>query len=358
MREYPTQKAMPPIKPICLAIHVTYQCPLTCDHCCFSSTMQLRGHLSAEEVVRLIDEAARLEDLEIVGFTGGDPFLHVDVLEAGIRAASRHGLKSRIVTSGYWASNDRTAREKLGSLVAAGLTQLHLSYDDSHAKYLAEDRIRRAYDAAEEFGIDTAIYMSCEPGDRIDEAYVRALLGLRPGEENPRLTFVVSNVTTTGRAAETASEDLLAQRAAKESTYLGPCPSVLRQPAVTPSGKMMACCGTIPFRPGLSTGTTRTDSVDGAFAASFDDPVFQWLAFEGPAAILRQITADTDAPLTDADFDGICHACDMLFSSPAHIAQMRNLLSRKRPALEVQRALYEATGHMRTPVARLVPVDR
>jgi hypothetical protein len=305
--------------------------------------MTKKGVLSLETVIQLIDQAAALTTLDSVGFTGGDPFLHLDVLEGAIRFATARSLKTRIVTSSYWAVSYDKAVTKLKPLVAAGLSELCLSYDDSHVKFVAEQNIINAYKVADHFGINITIYMSTDVGDHIDGAHVRRQLGVVDGEVHPRLSIVEAHVNSTGRAAVTASSHQKRLRA-QRTMHLGPCPSILRQPAVTPSGKLLPCCGTTPFREGLCIGDIATDTIAVAMTKAYKNDLYKWIAFEGPVAVLKQITADTDAPLTEDDFDGICHACDVLFSSDYYQELARRYLEQKSDSLRLGELILSAVG--------------
>lgn len=345
------ERRYPPIEPICLAIHLTYQCPLRCEHCCFSSDMYKKGNLSLVSVLDLIDQAARLPTLNAVGFTGGDPFLHPDILQGSIEFATLKGLKTRVVTSGYWAINEKKAIEKLRPLVNVGLGELCVSYDNSHLQFIEEKHIINAYKAAEHFGIQTTIYMSTDIGDRVNRTYVLHQLGVVDGVINPRLLIIESQVTSTGRADTNASAEQKRLRTKRSTTHLGACPSMLRQPAVTPNGKILPCCGTIPFHEGLCIGDISVDTIDNAMASAYRDDLYKWIAFEGPVSVLKQITADTEKPMTEDDFDGICHACDVLFSSSYYQELARQYLERKFDALRLQELIFSAAGIYSSPDA-------
>lgn len=338
------ERQFPAIQPVCLAIHLTYQCPLTCAHCCFSSDMYQKDALSADTIIQLIDEAVRLPTINAVGFTGGDPFLHPETLEAGLRHASDLGLETRVVTSGYWAINPDKAKARLRPLVDAGLDELCISYDESHLAYVKEQSLLNAYRSAEHFGIKTTIYMSTDAGDRVDQRYVREKLGVLQPQDNPRLLIIESQVTSTGRAVETASPEKRKSRAERPKTYLGPCPSMLRQPAVTPTGDILPCCGTIPLREGLRIGSIHETSIDKAMNGAFRNDLYKWIALEGPVAVLKAATAKTTHPLCDGDFDGICHACDVLFSSPEYMALAEQAAEDIVDSLAIQEAVLAAAG--------------
>lgn len=333
----------PVISPEILAIHLTYQCPLQCAHCCFSSNMYRLGHLSESQVLQAIDQAATLSSIRAIGFTGGDPLLQRDILLAGIRRAHEHHLRTRVVTSAYWAVSKKKAAAVTDALSQAGLDELTISYDDAHANFVREDCIVAAYRAARHSGLFTVVTICLDPGCTIDRCYIERLLGATSDDPEAKLLIFESKVTTVGRAVETSTEEVKARRRAGTDRYLGPCPYVLRQPTLTPDGRMLACCGTIPFRKGLQIAEAGA-SIPAAVARAYANPVLKWIAFEGPIAVLEQITRGTDQPLVQSDFDGICQACDTLFSEEKYADLLAEALPGKLASLALQEAVYSAAG--------------
>lgn len=331
------------ITPRDLTIHLTLQCPLKCSHCCVSSDMHKKGHLDLASVLRLIDEAATFSTIEMIHFVGGDPFLHQDILEAAFRHIAGKGLLSAAVTSAYWATSPEKADRILKTLTDAGLNQLTISYDDQHAEFVSEEKIVFAYRAATALGITTLISIVADPAARINKAYMQRLLG---SEAN----ITEAAVNSTGRALEEATAELLESRRTNELAYRGPCKSMLRQISVHENGALTPCCGVIPMRDGLRFGDIHRDSLDAAVNRAFNNPVYKWIAFEGPVAILRQITASTERPLRDEDFDGICHACDVLFTTPEYLQLLTEALPLKEPSLQLQEAVSSSIGLFQMPV--------
>ena len=119
------------------------------------------------------------------------------------------------------------------------------------------------------------------------------------------------------------------------------------QVSVTPAGKIHPCCGVLPFHEDMAIGDLNKDSMSTAITRAYADDVMKWIAFEGPVALLRQITADTEQPLHDEDFDGICTACDRLFSSPDLLQLMRAHLPGKKPTLALLEEVYGAVNFYR-----------
>ena len=337
------------IEPQYLAIHVTYRCPARCDHCCFSSDPYKHGALDVETVLKAIDEASKVLSLKLVGFTGGDPFLHADILAKAIGHAKSYGLGTRVVTSAYWASSETKAFQSLQALASIGLDEITISYDDSHAPFVKERNIVNAYLSARRLGILTAVNVCIQPSSKITKPYIENLLSAKSHDPEALLIIYESWINSTGRAFEEPSFELKNARKSQSGAYRGPCPHVLRGPTITPSGQILACCGVIPFREGLQIGTVGEDTIGSALSRAYSSPVLKWIAFEGPVSIMKQITANTDDPVEDASFDGICNACDVMFSTPEYTRLLRDALPKKSLSLKLQEFIYSEAGLFKPP---------
>jgi MoaA/NifB/PqqE/SkfB family radical SAM enzyme len=331
-----------------IVIHLTLRCPLKCAHCCFSSDMFQEGHLDLTSVLRVIEEAASVPTIERINFVGGDPFLHQDIMEEAFRHASSMGLQCSATTSAYWAPSAEKALKILSSLAESGLSRIILSYDDPHAEFVSEHKIVNAFQAARALNIETYIAVTVEPGAKINREYMERLLGIPP-DGIDHVKVYETAINSTGRALEETTKEQINSRRTNELAYRGPCISILRQISIHSDGKLVPCCGVIPFREGLQMGDIFSDSLDASLSQAYDNTIFKWIAFEGPVAILRQITASTANPLRDEDFDGVCNACDVLFSNPEYVQLLTDALPAKEPSLHLQEQIYTSLGLFRPP---------
>jgi MoaA/NifB/PqqE/SkfB family radical SAM enzyme len=102
---------------------LTYRCNARCTICSYWKTPgKPRAELTIEEIGAGLDRIYRY-GTRLVNFTGGEPTLRPD-LEAIVRAASRRGLWTSIVTNG-----SRLTRERIRGLRDAGLDNLLISFD-------------------------------------------------------------------------------------------------------------------------------------------------------------------------------------------------------------------------------------
>ena len=87
--------------------------------------------MSLELGLKAIDEATEL-GVEWVSFTGGEPFLELELLMHLIKSASEKDLKTEVVTNGYWANTSKKAEQILSSLLELGLDVLNLASEQIH----------------------------------------------------------------------------------------------------------------------------------------------------------------------------------------------------------------------------------
>ena len=115
-----------------LSIVVTDKCNAECEFCCLNCSPRNTNVRTEEELRRVIREAADLDGLKEICFTGGEPLLYMDLVETGSAFAKGLGLKSAVYTNGFWGSDSGQAGEWVQRLKAAGVYRIHFSADPSH----------------------------------------------------------------------------------------------------------------------------------------------------------------------------------------------------------------------------------
>jgi MoaA/NifB/PqqE/SkfB family radical SAM enzyme len=342
--------APPPVKvtPDILVLNVTLKCPLKCSHCCFSSDMFQGGHLSAEDIHLSIRQAAQLPTMEIVHFVGGDPMLHLELIADAVALASSLGLRTGITTSAFWAKSPAQARETLGRLRAAGLTELTLSYDDAHSAFVPLSFIRNALTAARDCGLLVRIAVVVEAAPRITAASLRIDLDL---QNDHTIKIYETVVNSTGRA-EDVDRETRTKRARHAEVYRGPCDSVLRTVLVDHNGGIRPCCGVLPQYETMKVGNILEEGIETAMRDAADDPLYRWIKLEGPVVVLATVTAADPVPMLAEDFDGICTACDRIFSSPEMLSRVRAAAELRRDRIEACEIVLDRLGSETVPSSR------
>jgi MoaA/NifB/PqqE/SkfB family radical SAM enzyme len=143
-----------------LGFILTARCNAACTHCSKSFGPNRIEGLNQEDVFRLMNEAAAIEDREPLSFdiTGGEPFLNFEMLVAVVAHGTSLGAKAiSCVTNAFWARTDEIASGKLAQLKAAGLTLLGVSVSRFHQEFVPLHRAQRALRIARNLGISTEL---------------------------------------------------------------------------------------------------------------------------------------------------------------------------------------------------------
>ena len=124
-------------RPDYLSFAGTYQCNLTCPHCCVP--IEWPDRLDIPVAIRFLEDARR-EGIRTLGFTGGEPFVYPEFVIAVTRRAAELGFKfDKAMTNGVWFRDDTELDRILTDLRDAGFTgKLGLSVDKFHGIHTAK----------------------------------------------------------------------------------------------------------------------------------------------------------------------------------------------------------------------------
>lgn len=304
------------------AIHVTYTCPLTCAHCCFSSNPRNKDRLPIEQIIATIEELDR-NSVEMVAFTGGEPFLLGKQLISAVAAARQRGFVTRVVTSAYFAKTPEMAARKLGPLRDAGLCEVSISWDDFHEEFVDFSCVYNAFWESKRLGMTTAVNTVQAAETRWTADRVRQELGLSPDSED---VIVESPVNLTGRA-----ESQLADAGFRPTRSIGPCPYVMTGPTLSATNKLLACCGVIPHTPHLTLcDDFQPQKLHEAIERGQHSALLNWLYLRGPYAIMEYIGErhGVSVPAKN-EIGGNCEACRHLFHRREFAERVESAVSEK-----------------------------
>lgn len=325
------------IRPMSFAIHVTYQCPLACAHCCFSSSPKNGDRLPIEQIfetIRQLDDTS----IQMVAFTGGEPMLLGQHLITAIKVASERGFVTRVVTSAYFAKTPEIAKSKLGALRDAGLSEVSISWDDFHEEFVNFDCIYNAFWASKRLGMTTAVNTVQASDSRWTAERVRQELGLESESED---IIVESPLNLTGRA-----EKDLVDAGLRPERSLGPCPYVLTGPTLSAKNKLLACCGVIQDTPQLTLDDDfKPENLQAAIEAGQRSTLLNWLYLRGPYAIMEHIGERFEIPVPSRnDVGGNCEACRRLFHTPEFATRVEQAATEKSAEISGELELLGTLG--------------
>ena len=139
-----------------LTFLMSYKCTNECMHCALhGSPNQDNALIELGDVRRYLGDVTSNHIVNEVGFFGGEPLLHFNLLVSLIEEVKRYDIpKIGLPTNGYWGKDDLIAKKYALKLKEAGLNQIGFSVDVFHQKFISLDIVRRAIRAAHEAGIE------------------------------------------------------------------------------------------------------------------------------------------------------------------------------------------------------------
>ncbi|MFX1385466.1 MAG: radical SAM protein [Promethearchaeota archaeon] len=139
-----------------LTFLISYKCTNECKHCALhGSPNQDNILIELRDVKRYLEDITSKYIVNEVGFFGGEPLLHFNLLISLIKEAKRYDIpKIGLPTNGYWGTNDLIAKHYAQKLKEAGLNQIGFSVDAFHQEFISLDIVRRAIRAVHEAGIE------------------------------------------------------------------------------------------------------------------------------------------------------------------------------------------------------------
>ncbi|MBI5182949.1 MAG: radical SAM protein [Nitrospinae bacterium] len=120
-RHFPSYLLRQPIRPRTAGLNITDNCSLRCIMCNGGRNYS-KDELDTEgwrDILRQLKEVG----IRQVGFTGGEPLLHKDIVEL-VRYTNNLGLRVGIVTNGYLLTEKRAIE-----LIEAGISNISISVD-------------------------------------------------------------------------------------------------------------------------------------------------------------------------------------------------------------------------------------
>src|SRR5436309_11102788 len=127
----PVRRRTRTFRPNYLSFAGTYQCNLACPHCCVP--IEWPDRLDILAAIRFLEQAHEA-GIEILGFTGGEPFLYPEFIIAITKRAAQLAFRfDKLMSNGVWFANEAHLESVLVPLRDAGFSgKLGLSVDKFH----------------------------------------------------------------------------------------------------------------------------------------------------------------------------------------------------------------------------------
>ena len=300
-----------------IIISVTNECSVMCTHCAAHSGGKLRGDNSAERIEMILREAADVESVKVVLFTGGEPFEAYELLKNGAALAKKLGFETGVVTSGNFAETDEITREKINGLQDC-IDTFYVSIDKYHQRKLPIEYPRRAAKILKESGLKVIITNAVNADELEEDWQAASEAWLVASELN--IPIHAWPLLAHGRGANLQNRgDVPVLRADT------PC-GLASKPFWYPGGDIHACnAGAGIFERGhpLHLGDCSEKSVEQILEGGNGNLLIQGLRAFGPVQLLKFLEQD------EAHYHSQCHACHSLTALPDLQNRLRNALNEK-----------------------------
>ncbi len=312
----PVKRRTRTFRPNYLSFAGTYQCNLACPHCCVP--IEWTERLDIPTAIRFLEQAHEA-GIEILGFTGGEPFLYPEFLVALTERATKLGFRfDKLMTNGVWHRDETHLKGVLTEVCDAGFRgKIGLSVDKFHGMDIAKlaefCRVTRIV-----FDRDTILSLSyasrapdkgLEPILRLAEAldavveWSDMLHRFMLVSDDLTMTACWNHLATVERA-ESLPGDPWDGVWFEEDYCEGPGQALI----VNPKGEVKPCCGFASDLDQLTIGNIHTDSVEEIIAFARKHPVVGTIFKRGLSAIRDEILARDPSALPGSTSNH-CYFC-------------------------------------------------
>ncbi|MCA9709847.1 MAG: hypothetical protein KDK70_28665, partial [Myxococcales bacterium] len=339
---------------------------------------------------------------DTVYLTGGENLLHRDDVLELCRHGAALGLRTEVISNGFWAIDVERGLAFLAPLVEAGLSTLQISIDDHHLPYVAAPRVRHALEVVRRLGLQPQLCTAIdrkEPAPppeledpieagrlRLDEVTAESFdalvaaewAAIDPDVEQllalygvPRSECIPVHVKSSllragGPQAEAIVARYVHPRILVHHQYTGPvgrgatlealprwhvdqwqdesCHQAGESPLVTAEGDVFPCCSSWANEPDMRTSRCSGGNVEEITHAIRQDPIARFMHYQGPRQLVVFLRAQGHE--LPEQYGNICDFCSTL------------LARFSRPQLEAFiEQYYQAQPHRRTFATRGLVFD-
>jgi pyruvate-formate lyase-activating enzyme len=294
-------------RPNYLSFAGTYQCNLACPHCCVP--IEWTDRLEIPVALRFLEDA-HAYGIGILGFTGGEPFVYPEFVQALCRRGAELGFAfDKIMTNGVWFRERAHLEDVLGPVADAGFSgKIGLSVDKFHGIHTPKlaEFCRTARRLFARDNILSLSYASRRPDQGLEPVHALAreldavvewsdLLG--------RYLLVSDELTMTLNWNHLAPVERAERLTGawdgewfEEDYCEGPGQALI----VNPRGEVKPCCGFASDLDQLTIGNIYTDTVEDVVRRGREHPYVGRVFRDGLTAIRDEILARDSGALPGA----------------------------------------------------------
>ena len=309
-------------------LFLTDRCPVGCAHCSVDSRGDSPTITDFELFEEIVEAICTRPELELVGISGGEPFVERRGLAYASEQVVEAGKDLVVYTSGVWATRPET--QPWIRDVLRRCSCVFLSTDAFHEEKIQNARFVRAAHAIAEEGVWIVVQVLDIPR-MVDKAEV--LLREAFGERHTEFAEVhLIPPLPYGRGAV-----VFMRTKHTPGRAFGPCGAVAA-PVIRYDGLVSACCNENVLMGGgpeqLRRRCGSKDELNGAIDDFYSDPLLRSIGGVGPGALTAH---PRFADLADEEFTSICELCWKLLrrtesdEEPDRVIQALDLVGRAAP---------------------------
>jgi len=288
-------------------LFITDRCPVGCAHCSVDSRRDSPTITNFVLFAQIVEWLAE-HDHDVVGVSGGEPFVERRGLSLAARRVTDAGKRLVVYTSGVWAT-----RPQPPAWIADVLdrcTTVFLSTDAFHAEGVADDHYVHAARAIQRAGAWIVVQV-LEVDDMVQRAEDLLRQAFGPGWRDFAEVHPLTPLTA-GRGA-----DVFMRTKHQPGRAFAPC-TMLGSPMVRYDGVVTACCNEsviMGWGPaGLRRRAGDREELATAIDSLRDDPLLRAIGGVGPGVLtLHPRFAD----LAAEEFSSVCDLCWKMFDRTA-----------------------------------------
>lgn len=279
--------------------------------------------MPSEKAVAYIDQAAKVLELNGVGYTGGEPFLvYPQLKELMNYTSTTYGLPGGVVTNCFWAENPKIASKKIDELYQCGLRNMVVSLDSFHLDFVSLVSIKNVVASALNYDLTLTVNTVVTRSGKIAKQDVPNLLAIEPSLiENGQVTIKEFGPLKIGRAKKCInSEDYIETE--NVQYFNGNCSFVIKTPSIAPDGSIFACCcfGDTAKNPQELIGycgNAHKNNLTDIFLAMQNNLLLNILREKGPYTILKILQENNPNLPIAGKYLSNCAVCVELYHNPA-----------------------------------------
>jgi MoaA/NifB/PqqE/SkfB family radical SAM enzyme len=252
-------------------------------------------------------------EIQTVGFSGGESFLYLDLLQKGLTYAKKLGFSTTVATNGFWG--EWPDEKIITTLTSLAPDHISFSTDVYHRPFVSDDAFGRAVFAAKALKIACNICIGEKKDSLSGGSYFKSM-----GDYKYLSLFSVYPYVPAGRARSMDEDSFFRYFPLKEATC-----DTKGSIAIRYDGRVYPCCSPYVFDTALSLGNVNERAISTILADKEGQYMFDAMRTCGFGNLIKEVSKQQELRLSDPCTDG-CEVCHALFSMQEHYGEFKTSL--------------------------------